>query len=116
MLVYLAGGLRTGWQDDVVGVRVLDPRTWQDHDPAVYTARDLAALRGCDAVLAYMDASNPSGFGLSLEVGYAHALGKPIAFVDAMGCDPRARYFAMLREIAQVFTDIGAATAWLKGL
>lgn len=101
MKIYLAGGFTDDWQDRCKGDHeFLDPRTWQDPDPAIYTARDLAAIRDCDVLLAHMSSSNPSGFGMSLEVGYAHALGKRVVFVDHIGQDWRSRYFGMVRSIA----------------
>ena len=117
MKVYLAGGLSDDWQDRVPdGFEFLDPRTWQDPDPKVYTARDLAAIRESDAVLAYMSSGNPSGFGMSLEVGYAAALGKPIVFVDDIQCDWRSRYFGMVRSVSHVVPTFETAIDWLRGL
>lgn len=104
MIVYLAGGLKDGWQDRVApylaGHTILDPRSWQDSDPAVYTVRDLEAVRAADCVLACMDSANPSGFGLSVELGYACALGKRVVFWDDLGKDWRSRYFDMHRQMA----------------
>ncbi len=113
MRIYLAGGLRDGWQDKIAPLLqahvLLDPRTWQTPIPAEYTARDLAAIKTADCVIAYMDAGNPSGFGLSIEVGFARALGIPVIFVDALGADPRARYFDMLRTMSTVVHSLEAA-------
>ena len=115
MKVYLAGGLSCDWQDRVPAHwELLDPRSWQDPDPAVYTERDLTAIRAADVVLAYMSSANPSGFGMSLEVGYAHALGKRVLFVDEIGGDWRSRYFGMHRSICEVHTSLDAAIAALR--
>jgi nucleoside 2-deoxyribosyltransferase len=57
-------------------------------DPDQYTPWDLFQVRRCDVLLAYMEADNPSGFGLTLEVGYAAALDKLVLYVDAKE-DPR---------------------------
>ena len=55
MIIYLAGGMRDGWQDRVrplLGSNVvLDPRSWGSPDPAVYTVRDLQGVREADVVL-----------------------------------------------------------------
>lgn len=112
--IYLAGGMKCGWQDRVTqlapdGVQFLDPRTWATSDPAIYTAKDLSAVRECDCILAYMDSSNPSGFGLCLEIGYAYALGKRIIFVDAVAGDWRTRYFDMCRQVSSVCTSFAEA-------
>lgn len=115
MKVYLAGGMQDGWQDRFsADFELLDPRSWQDPDPVVYTARDLAAIRDADAVLAYMDSANPSGYGLSLEVGFAHALGKPVVFVDVIGADWRSRYFGMVRSVSTVVRSIDDALIVLE--
>ena len=115
MKVYLAGGMQDGWQDRFSGdFEFLDPRSWSDPDPATYTARDLDAIRQADAVLAYMDSANPSGYGLSLEVGFAHALGKPVVFVDALGVDWRSRYFGIVRSVSRVVGGVDEALAALR--
>lgn len=118
MRVYLAGGMSDGWQAQMAdpAITFLDPRTWQDDDPAVYTRRDLEAIRSADAVLAYMDSANPSGYGMSLEVGFAHALGIPVVFVDAMQSDWRGRYFGMVRSVSTVARSTGEAVLYLKDL
>ena len=106
MIIYLAGGMRDGWQDRVrplLGSNVvLDPRSWGSPDPAVYTMRDLQGVREADVVLVHMSSSNPSGFGLSVELGYAYALGKRIVFCDEIASDWRTGYFGMHREMATV--------------
>lgn len=122
MKIYLAGGMQDGWQDAVavaqlaIGkpIELLDPRTINAgiDDPRIYTEHDLAAIRGADAVLAYMDSANPSGFGMSVEVGYAYGIGKPVAFVDCIGGDWRSRYFGMHRTMANAtFADVASALA-----
>lgn len=104
--IYLAGGMEDGWQDKIApllsGHTLLDPRSWATPDPAVYTARDLAAVREADVLILHMSPANPSGFGLSVELGYAYALGKRLIFIDELGQDWRSRYFGMHREMADV--------------
>lgn len=107
--IYLAGGLKSNWQDRAAeflsGCELLDPRTWQEtglsgYSHAVkYTESDLSAIRACDVLVAYMDSTNPSGFGLCIEIGYAKALGKTIIFVDLLE-DARSKYFDMARVMA----------------
>ena len=105
--VYLAGDMRSGWQDRFKAmlperVRVIDPRSHGLTDPAAYTEWDLRGVRECQVVVAYMGPHNPSGFGLAIECGYAHALGRKIIFVDEMTVDWRGKYFDMLRQISTV--------------
>jgi len=112
MKVYLAGGMHSGWQDRVKTqgpsiVRYLDPCTHGLHQEREYTAWDLLALRSADVVFVYFEADNPSGYGLNLEAGFAHALGKTVVFVDEKtAVDPIAgRRLGMLRSIADVVLD-----------
>ena len=104
MKIYLAGGMKDGWQDRAIDLfykhAILDPRSWSDPNPAIYTERDLEAIRRADCVLVYMASNNPSGFGLSVELGYAYALGKEIVFCDEIRDDWRSPYFGMHREMA----------------
>ena len=104
--VYLAGGLKGGWQDIVISMldrcEIIDPRSWNPAPAIEYTARDLDGVRRCDIVLAYMEPTNPSGYGMSIEIGYAHALNKKIIFCDQLGTDKRTGYFGMHRVMATV--------------
>jgi hypothetical protein len=118
MIIYLAGGMKDGWQEKATplfkGHELLDPRSWSSSDPAVYTARDLEGIRKADCLLVHMSSSNPSGFGLSVELGYAYALGKLILFVDEIGGDWRTGYFGMHRQMATlVCLSLGEAAAQL---
>lgn len=93
MNVYLAGGMKSGWQDRVVDfveripgldedVKLIDPRYHGLKDEADYTAWDIRGVKYADVVFAYLEADNPSGFGLCTEVAYGAALRKFIIFVD----------------------------------
>jgi nucleoside 2-deoxyribosyltransferase len=119
MKIYLAGDMKSGWQDRFAAMlparlELIDPRSHGLSDPAAYTAWDLEGVRRADTVVAYMGPHNPSGFGLSIEAGYAHALGKPIIFVDEMTVDWRGRYFDMLRQIAWTVPSLEAAALILR--
>ena len=104
--VYLAGGTHSGWQKKVIGqcpsCKCFDPSSKPKFaDSCGYTAWDLLSVRQADVVFAYMEADNPGGHGLCVEVGFAHALGKPVVFVD--GTIPGTsvnRYLGMVRSIA----------------
>lgn len=103
--VYLAGGMKSNWQDQIVlpdGVEVFDPRKSGLPDPADYTRWDLEHVARADFVIAQMAPDNPSGYGVSVEIGFAYALRKPIIFVDQIGPDWRSRYFDMHRQMATV--------------
>lgn len=102
MLVYLSGGMKSGWQDvimqTVTALRYIDPRQHGLDNPDQYTLWDLEGVRQCDIVFAYLETSNPSGIGLALEIGYAKALGKQIILVD----EQQDRRFAIARSCANV--------------
>jgi len=124
MKIYLAGGMKSGWQEKVKSVgpaeaRYLDPCHHYLQDERQYTAWDLYAIRACDVLFVYFEANNPSGYGLSLEVGFAHALSKTIVLVDEKtAADPvTGRRLGMLRTVADVvFTDLDSGIEFLHSL
>lgn len=104
--IYLAGGFSSNWQAQVSArlagaFELLDPSAHSIHDPAEYTRWDLEALRQSDIVLANMEASNPGGYSLALEVGFAAALGKRIFMVDQIVDPSVKRYFEMVRQCSE---------------
>jgi hypothetical protein len=121
--VYLAGGFRSGWQDRVKLAAPLfnffDPRSHGLENEAEYTLWDLEAIRASDWILAYLEAGNPGGYALALEVGFAKALGKTIIFVDEKsGADAIAgRYLRMITECSDVsFRRLDEALEFLQKL
>jgi len=106
--VFLSGGTHTDWQGQVImaihGIaEFFDPRTISHvKDAEAYTWRNLIEVRDSDIVFAYMEADNPSGLGLAVEVGYAVGLGKLVILVDDKSeTDPQfERYFAIVRNAA----------------
>jgi nucleoside 2-deoxyribosyltransferase len=112
--IYLAGGFHSGWQalaaKKLAGFRVLDPSSHNILETPDYTRWDLDAIRMSDVVFANMEATNPGGYSLALEVGFAKALGKRIVLVDGLGLQPRSRYFDMVRQCAdEVYESIDEA-------
>jgi len=106
--VYLSGGMCSEWRTRVIDAlpmhRFISPTLRNDVEielPSLYTQWDLAAIRASDIVFAYMEASNPSGFGIAVEVGYAAALGKLIIFVDEVNNE----HFAIVRNASSVSFD-----------
>ncbi len=120
--IYLAGGFRTNWQAQVVvrlegSYELLDPSAHNIQDPAEYTRWDLEGVRQSDIVLANMEASNPGGYSLALEVGFAKALGKRIFLVDQVEDPSVRRYFEMVRQCSElVFPTLGEAIDHLLSL
>lgn len=82
--VYLAGGFRSKWQDNVkVSHKIIDPSKKDESQMSMTEIGewDKKGIEECDIVFAYMERTNPSGFGLSCEIGYAHALKKKVILV-----------------------------------
>jgi len=117
-VIYLAGGFRSGWQREVkLGLaqyEFLDPSLNQVQDPKRYTEWDLDAVRRSDIVLGNMEPSNPGGYSLALEMGFARALSKTIYFVDQITDAKISRYFEMARQVSnRVFPDLKSAIEYL---
>jgi len=117
--VYLAGGFRSGWQAQVAAelsqFEILDPSVHNIMDPAEYTRWDLEAIRRSDYVLANMEATNPGGYALALEIGFAKALGKNVILVDQISDPTIDRYFEMVRQCSDfVFHTLLDAVVHLK--
>lgn len=118
--IYLAGGTHENWREvffnHFPNVEFFDPSAHGLKDEKDYTEWDLARIRESDIIIAYMTATNPSGHGLALEIGYAAALGKTIIFVDRSD-ESRRRYFGMCRAVAAaVVSDIELAILHLQKL
>jgi len=106
LLVYLAGGFQSGWQDKVMKktlcLEYIDPRIHGLDDEKEYTEWDLSAISKSDVVFAYLEPTNPGGYSLALELGYAKALGKYIIFIDEKSTKnvTISNYFGMVRSVA----------------
>lgn len=116
--VYLSGGLRSNWQQKVIDsmdAEWLDPRTLMDMMPNLQGIADieLAWIDECDMVFAYLEYNNPSGLGLSAEIGYARAINKPVVLVD----ERDDMYSAFLHCLSDWHTDdLSEGIAHLKGI
>lgn len=120
LMIYLAGGMKSNWQSRVThgapqfGYK--DPRSHGLTEEKDYTEWDLRAIRDSQIVLAYMDSDNPSGYGLSLEVGYAKAIGREVWYV-CEDTTARQRYFGMVRACSdRQFDSLDAAINALNNL
>ena len=116
LTVYLAGGHKSGWQNRVKqhfkGICFLDPSTHNLKNPREYTAWDLALIRRADIVFAYLELSNPSGYGMALEIGYAKALQKMIILVNE-----KTSYTDMIESMCDVvYKNLENGITYLKQL
>ncbi|HFI2159473.1 TPA: hypothetical protein ACIDX1_000085 [Pseudomonas aeruginosa] len=119
--IYLAGGFHSGWQENVKSrlkdFDLLDPGAHGIDDPVEYTRWDLAAVRESEIVLANMEASNPGGYALALEIGFAKALGKEIYLVDQIQDPSVKRYFEMVRQCStKVFSSLDDAVDYILNI
>lgn len=112
MKIYLAGGFVSRWQQAVKDavrhlehVEFLDPSEHKIHDSRNYTEKDKQMIRECDMVFAYMEVDNPGWPNLAFEIGYAHALDKPVVFVN----EKRRRYAEMLHVVCHSPASFKAA-------
>lgn len=115
----------SNWQDKVIntvgkeGYAFFNPRLHNLANSKEYTIWDLFYVKNCDIVFAYMQAENPSGFGLTLEIGYATALNKPIILVDEKSDSNSQfkKYFEIVRQSSSiVFNNLDDGIKFLKNL
>lgn len=111
LYVYLAGGLKSGWQDLIItecldlNIVFFNPTKHNlELDSKLYTNWDLFHVSKSDIIFAFMENDNPSGLGLSLEIGYAKGLGKTIILVDEKS--PMDKKFAKYFEIVHHSSDV----------
>ena len=105
MKIYLAGGMYTNWRE-VIKLELgsscfFDPIESGFSIPEYYTAYDLLAIRNCDILVGYLEKDNPSGIGLSAEIGYAKALNKLIILVD----EKNDKYTQFIRVCADIICE-----------
>lgn len=118
-VIYLAGGFKSGWQASTMRqlpcYAFFDPSQHNIQDAAAYTKWDLDAIRASDIILGYMESSNPGGYSLALEIGFAHALSKTVLLVDEIKAPSVSRYFEMVRQCSShVFTTLDQAIEYLR--
>ena len=103
--VFLSGGFSTGWQNIVIDKLkekyiFFNPQKHGHSKVDLYTAWDIHFVKECDIFFAYMENTNPSGYGLAFELGIAHAMNKTIILVDERSLydESFSRYFKMLHS------------------
>lgn len=120
--VYLAGGIRSNWQEKVtsqVDADFFNPRT-KEVDKVLtlqeFGTWDLHFIKSCDIVFAYMEKTNPSGIGMSVEIGYAKALNKTVILcLEENNEHIKEGYLQFMKKVSDiVFTDIDQAINYLK--
>lgn len=91
ILIYLAGGMKSGWQDKVKEacrdlvmsgvVDFFDPRK-NSKDPKIYRANDKKNWEEADIVFAYAESSNPALYAMCIELTGGFYNGAWTIFVD----------------------------------
>jgi nucleoside 2-deoxyribosyltransferase len=124
--VFLSGGMNdSNWQQEVIdfvgtdGFIYFNPREHSLINPREYTMWDLFYVKNCEVIFAYMQKDNPSGFGLTLEIGYAAALGKQIILIDEKSTSDKLfeQKFKIVRESSTiVFDNFSDGLTFLKKL
>lgn len=121
--IYLAGGIKTNWQESVIS-EITDCEFYNPRDKEVnkiltldeYGTWDLYHIKKSDIVFAYMEKTNPSGIGLAVEIGYAKGLGKTVILcLEENNEKINDRYLDFLKLTSDiVFTDLDSAITYLK--
>lgn len=124
--IFLSGGMNeSNWQQEVInlvgqdGYIYFNPREHFLSNANEYTMWDLFYVKNCDVIFAYMQKDNLSGFGLTLEIGYAAALGKQIILVDEKSSfdEKFEQKFKIVRESSSiVFDSFSDGINFLKNL
>lgn len=110
--VYLAGGMRTNWQEDVKKecpeLAFFDPSSRPPFNTlSEYGTWDLHHVKHADIIFVYMENTNPSGIGAAVEMGYAKGLGKTVILVLEPGNNHvEDRYLRFMTKVADItFTE-----------
>jgi ubiquinone/menaquinone biosynthesis C-methylase UbiE/nucleoside 2-deoxyribosyltransferase len=86
MRIFLSGDTRTAWQSELINRfphdTFFDPRTLSEKTYREMAETERAWLDQSDLVFAYLNQTNPYGFGTCFEIGYAVANKKIIIYVD----------------------------------
>lgn len=120
--IYLSGGFSSNWQGKVIELLgdkfiYFNPRDHKLKGSLQYWTWDTHFVKQCDILFGYMEETNPSGYGLALEVGLAYSLQKTIILVDERSPSDFQfkKYFEIVNATADVmFSDLTEAVQYLK--
>ena len=126
--VYLAGGFNSDWRESVKNMMNLlddkynvtelfifyDPKLKPNKYWIEYGTWDIHYIKQSDIVFVYMENTNPSGYGLAAEMGYAKALNKTVILVLELGHE-KDKYLQFLKKFADVvYDDLYTGIKFLK--
>lgn len=122
--VYLAGGMKSGWQDQVKLalrkihdqglVRWSDPRDNYTADPKEYLLLDVMRAESADIIFGVAEDDNPGLYALCVELSLGHAKGARTLLVNQLKetTDPkRKKYFQFVQVVCDFETD-----KWHEGI
>lgn len=110
--VFLSGGFKSNWQSKIIDeckddFIFFNPKEHNIKESQLYTTWDIHFVKECDIMFAYMEETNPSGYGLTFELGVAYALNKTIILIDEKSDKDKVfdKYFQMIQNSANVMFD-----------
>lgn len=110
--VFLSGGFKSDWQNKIIkryndDFIFFNPREHGLEDPDQYTIWDINFIKQCDIFFAYMEETNPSGYGLAFELGLAYGLNKTIILIDERSKkdDDFKNYFRIMYKPSSIVFD-----------
>lgn len=120
--VFLSGGFKSNWQSKVINELndqfiFFNPREHGLEHSDYYTTWDIHFVKECDILFAYMEKSNPSGYGLAFELGVAYSLNKTIILIDEKSNEEPnfAKYFKILyKPSGVVLNNLSDGINYLK--
>jgi nucleoside 2-deoxyribosyltransferase len=120
--VFLSGGFKSNWQSTIINeckddFVFFNPKGHNIKEPQLYTTWDVHFVKECDILFAYMEETNPSGYGLTFEIGIAYALNKTIILIDEKSKENEefCRNFQMILNSANVvFNSLDEGIRFLK--
>jgi nucleoside 2-deoxyribosyltransferase len=120
--VFLSGGFKSNWQSKVIEELndkfiFFNPREHGLEHSDFYTTWDIHFVKECDILFAFMEETNPSGYGLAFELGVAYSLNKTIILIDEKSeSEPTfAKYFKILyKPSGVVLTNLMEGIEYLR--
>ena len=127
MKIYLAGGMRTNWQQNIIN-EVKNHTFWNPmenttNDSRIFSIVDKVGVESCVVIFAYLERTNPCPCGLIAELCYGKGLGKITVFVNEWTEDNykannwKSYYMDLISEWVDVKLDkLEDGTTCLKNL
>lgn len=125
--IYLAGGFKSDWANDIK--KCSDKFQWINPkekefkngeriimDVNEYGRWDLHFIKQCDICFIYIERSNTSCIGLSVEAGFAKGLGKTVILILEPNHETiKDCYLSFITQVADiVFEDLESGINYLK--